>query len=684
MSNPTLTPSVKTEVDAIGTLSLNGREVSFYPGESLLETARREGIDIPSFCYHSELSVYGACRLCLVELEGRGLVASCSMKPESGMVIRTDSRRLRRLRRTILELLLSNHKLDCVTCVKGSSCRLHELCQRLNIREMRLGERKEILPLDESIVSLVRDPNKCILCGDCVRMCSEIQGVGVLDFAYRGSKTVVAPAFNHSLVEVDCVYCGQCAAICPTAAISIRSELDTVWDAIEDADTMVVAQLAPAVRVALGEEFGLPPGEDGTGLLVAALKRAGFDKVYDTVFSADLTTIEETHEFKERLEKGGPFPHLTSCCPAWVKYCEQYFPDYIKNISTCKSPQQMLGSLAKQVQAPLLKLKPEQLKVVSIMPCTAKKFEANRPEHMTDGVRDVDAVLSTVEVAQLLREANIIFSELKPEAADNPLGMATGAGVIFGYSGGVSEAVLRLVMDDAGLPQPTELKFRPLEGNEKAQEIDVTLGDVTLKLAVVSSLKAAGDLMRDVRAGRRDYHLIEVMACPGGCVGGGGQPAATSRIHACRKEGLDDIDRSMQLRVASHNPFVQSLYQEHLKTPGSKLAHTLLHTTYSSRRRMPESSSHPIIAARDEVLEVSVCVGTSCYLKGSHAVLETLLNGVKEAGWEKQISVSATFCLEQCDRGVSVKVGDEVLTEVTPETAKDILKNLIRPRVSEK
>jgi len=675
------TQAINSQKAVLGKIRLNGREVSYFSGESLLEVARREGIDIPSFCYHSELSVYGACRLCLVEVEGRGLLASCSSKPEPGMLVVTDSPRLLKLRRTILELLLANHKLDCPTCSKGTACRLQELCQRMGLREARYGQRQDTLHVDTSGPAVLRDPNKCILCGDCVRMCREVQGLGVLDFAYRGSKTVVVPAFGRNLAEVDCVHCGQCASVCPTAAITIRSEVDKVWEALQDPNTFVVAQLAPAVRVSLGEEFGLPPGEESTGIMVAALRRLGFDRVYDTVFSADLTTVEEFHEFKERLHHGGPFPHLTSCCPAWVKYCEQYFPEYIPNISTCKSPQQMLGVLIKDLPRETVGAGVKKVLVVSFMPCTAKKFEALRPEHADSEGPHVDIVLSTVEAAQLVRQGGIVFAEMEPEACDNPLGMTTGAGVIFGASGGVTEAVLRLAIEEAGLPQPPGFTFKELEGETRVKTADIVLGDLTLKLAIVSGLKAAGEILKAVRQGEAYYHLIEVMACPGGCVGGGGQPYQGDKTRGLRKKGLYRIDRSMQFRVANHNPFVKELYQRYLGTPGSEQAHHLLHTTYGPRRRMPGSSVHPIMGAKAGALEVSVCVGTGCFLRGAHGVLENLLKEIRQAKQEKNINVSATFCLEHCDQGVSVRIGDQVVTRVTPKGVKDLIENHLRPQI---
>ena len=665
----------------LGKIRLNGREVSYFSGESLLETARREGIDIPSFCWHSDLSVYGACRLCLVEVEGRGLMASCSTKPEAGMVVLTDSPRLLKLRRTILELVLANHKQDCPTCPKGTNCRLQELCQRMGLREARYGQRQEILPLDESGPAVLRDPNKCILCGDCVRMCREMQGLGVLDFAYRGSRTVVLPAFGRNLDEVDCVHCGQCASVCPTAAITIRSEVDRVWECLQDPDTYVIAQLAPAVRVSLGEEFGLPPGEDGTGLLVAALKRIGFDRVYDTVFTADLTTVEEFHEFLERLRRGGPFPHLTSCCPAWVKYCEQYFPEYITNLSTCKSPQQMLGALAKELPREVIGAGDKKPLVVSFMPCTAKKFEALRPEHADQGVPHVDVVMSTVEAAQLVRQGGVVFAELEPEACDNPLGMATGAGVIFGASGGVTEAVLRLALEESGLPQPPGFMFKEFATEDRIKTADILLGDLTLKVAIVSGLAAAAELLKRVRSGEAYYHLIEVMACPRGCVGGGGQPSQGEMSKSQRKKGLYRIDRSTPLRVASHNPFIKEMYQRYLGTAGSEKAHHLLHTTYGARRRMPGSSDHPILEGNVGALDVSVCVGTGCFLKGCHGVLENLLQEVRQARLEKQVNISATFCLEHCDKGVSVRIGDQVVTGVSPGGVKDLIEQHLRPKL---
>lgn len=652
-------------------VTIDGQVVAIENEKNILELVRKAGIDLPTFCYHSELSVYGACRMCTVEVEKMGLVAACSTPPADGMVIRTNTERCLRLRRMVIELLLANHHRDCTTCEKSGVCKLQQLAYRLGVRKVRFGERREMLPLDASSPSIIRDPNKCILCGDCVRMCAEVQGIGVLNFANRGSKTVVGPAFGKQLKDVDCVSCGQCVAVCPTGALQVNSQVEQVWRALHDPNKTVVAQIAPAVRVAIAETFGGKPGDIATGKIVAALKKIGFAKVFDTVFAADLTAVEEGREFLARLAAGERLPQFTSCCPGWVKFAEQYYPELLDNLSSCKSPQQMFGAVVKRFHAPALGVDPRDLYVVSVMPCTAKKFEAKRPEMTTDGVPDVDAVLTTTELEQLLKQAGIVFDDLEGEAFDAPLGMTSGGGVIFGVTGGVSEAVLRVAAGEQGC-RLGRVEYQEVRGFEGIREATVRLGDAELKLAIVHGLGNARKLIEAIKSGERHYHLVEVMACPGGCVGGGGQPQPNdTAARMARAKGLYRSDKLAQIRCPQENLAVEKLYEKHLGD--EHLRHETLHTCYGPRRRLTNGA----IAinggsANAKAVDVSVCVGTGCYLRGAYDVLETFSALSESPEYAGQVNLTATFCLEHCDRGVSVRVGDRIITGVTPENAKGV------------
>lgn len=684
----------------MGKITVDGQVVALNGEQNLLEVIRKAGIDLPTFCYHSELSIYGACRMCLVEVDGGAPVAACSTPPRDGMVVETNTERLRHLRKMILELLLANHSRDCTTCEKNGNCRLQEIARKMGVREIRMGKRDTKLPEDASSVALVRDPNKCILCGDCVRMCEEVQGVGVLDFAYRGSKATVVPAFGKPLAEVDCVNCGQCASVCPTGAIVVKSQVEEAWKAIHDPNKVVVAQIAPAVRVAAGEAFSLPPGEATTGKIVAAMKRIGFDQVFDTCFGADLTVMEETTEFIERVASGGKLPLFTSCCPAWVKFAEQYYPDMVPNISSCRSPQQMFGSVLKKFYARERGLKPENLYVISVMPCTAKKFEARRPEFKTDDAPDVDLVLTTQEFIKMIQEAGISFEDLEPEAFDVPFGFASGAGVIFGATGGVAEAVLRAASDmltaDAspkvegdGIGQIDKrrgsvgVNYVDVRGMDGLKEATVNVGGHEIKLAVVNGLGRARKLLDAIRRGEAaKYDLVEVMACPGGCVGGAGQPIALeSKVKEARAKGLYRLDREEPIRRSQDNPFIKEVYGKWLEKPGSHVAHQALHTSYASRRRIADERIQLLPEKEPCPVDVGVCVGTSCYLKGSYVVLKNLVHLVEASGLSDRVNLHATFCLENCDKGPSVSVNDQVISGVTPERANWIFENLIKPRV---
>lgn len=577
-------------------MTINNRRVEFTNEKNVLSVIRKSGIDLPTFCYHSELSTYGACRMCVVEDDRGKVFASCSEKPRDGMVIYTNTPRLQHHRKMIIELLLAAHCRDCTTCAKNGVCTLQKLSRQLGITQVRFENNKKQLPLDMTSECIIRDPNKCILCGDCVRTCDEIQGLGILDFAFRGSKMQVTPAFNKDLAQTDCVGCGQCRAVCPTGAISIRQNVEEVWKILADRSIRVVAQIAPAVRVAVGDKFGIKKGENTIGRLVAALRRIGFDEVYDTNFGADLTVMEESKEFVERLEKGDNLPLFTSCCPAWVKFCENRYPQFRRNLSTCKSPQEMFGALIKEdarmKEAALRQANagmPEdtgnagtgcaetaarKTMVVSIMPCTAKKAEIKRPEHFTEGEQDVDYVLTTTEITRMIQEAGIDLAQLQPEAMDMPFGLASGAGAIFGVTGGVTEAVLRRLVGSSRPEDLEAISFTGIRGAEGVKEATVKLGERERKIAVVNGLHSAGELLDKIEAGEVHYDFVEVMACKRGCIAGGGQPVPIGpRTKKARMEGMYKIDSTAQIKLSSENPIVTTVYQGILKGKEHKLLH---------------------------------------------------------------------------------------------------------------
>ncbi len=665
--NTKMTNDARTPVmDDVPTLTIDRKQAPIEGERNLLELARKAGIDIPTFCYHSALSIYGACRLCLVEVEGRGIVTSCSTAPEPGMVVRTHTDEIRRMRRIAVELILADHEQACPTCPKSASCELQKLARRLGVTDIRFKPTRQPLPIDDSSPSLVRDPNKCVLCGDCVRACSEIQGVGAIDFLGRGAATHVGPAFGKGLADVECVNCGLCAAVCPTGALSPKPEIDAVWRALHNPDTVVVAQIAPAVRVAIGEAFGMGPGSVETGRLVAALKALGFDQVYDTSFAADLTVIEEANEFIERKKEGARLPQFTSCCPAWVKFAEQFFPNLLPNLSSCRSPQQMFGSVARATLPEQLGVDPENLVVVSIMPCTAKKYEARLPKFETDGRSDVDHVLTTQELGLMIEEAGLRFAQLEPESLDMPLGFKTGAGVIFGASGGVTEAVLRYAVEKLQNRKIDSFEFHDVRGTSGIREATVTVGQTRLKLAVVHGLANARTVAEKVLRGESEYDLIEVMACPGGCIGGAGQPIThDAEAHIQRAKGLYRADKMLQLHCAQENHFVTECYDQHLGPVGGHRAHELLHTCYQSRRRIRGESLVVLGGEQAGKIRISVCVGTSCLVRGAQTLLRQLIDHVHTSGLEDAVDVVATFCFEQCDRGPTVSIGSRVLNRCT-------------------
>ena len=558
----------------MGTITINGKKVEFTDEKNVLTIIRKAGIDMPTLCYHSELSTFGACRLCTVENDRGQCFASCSEEPRDGMVIYTHTERLRRHRKLIVELLLAAHCRDCTTCMKSGECVLQDLAHKMGVREVRFQDYKEHKPVDYSSPSIVRDPNKCILCGNCVRVCSEIQGVGVLGFAHRGTDAEVTPAFNKKLSQTACVSCGQCRVYCPTGALTIRTHLDEVYAALGDPNTRVIAQIAPAVRVAVGDAFGLPNGENAMGKTVAALHAMGFDEVFDTSYSADLTVMEESAEFLDRVHNGGKLPLLTSCCPAWVKFVDNEFPEMKENVSTCRSPQGMFSAVIKDYYRDPAHSEGKKTFVVSIMPCTAKKMEAVRPNSFTNGEQDTDIVLTTTELTRMIKNFGIAFDKIEPEACDMPFGLSSGGGVIFGVTGGVTEAVLRRLATDHNSATLNAIAACGIRGEEGIKEATIPYNGMDVNICVVSGLANARKVMEQVCSGEKQYHLIEVMACRRGCIMGGGQPIPAGPRHkAARAKGLYKADKDRILRKSDENPLMDVFYNGYFKGK----AHELLH-----------------------------------------------------------------------------------------------------------
>lgn len=554
-------------------LTVNNQKIAFDDEKNLLSVIRKAGINLPTFCYHSELSTYGACRLCVVEDDRGRVFASCSEVPRDGMVIYTNTPKLQHHRKMILELLLASHCRECTTCHTNGECQLQKLAQQLGVSYIRFSNTKEQVPIDESSDCIVIDANKCILCGDCVRTCDEIQGMGILEFAYRGSNMRVMPAFNRKMSETDCVGCGQCRVACPTGAITIKQNFRPVWEALADPSIRVVAQVAPAVRVAIGDKFGIPKGKNSIGRLAAALRRIGFDEIYDTNFGADLTVIEESKEFVERLTKGENLPLFTSCCPAWVKFCEQKHPNLVKHISSCRSPQQMFGAILKE-EARENKKDTRKTVVISIMPCTAKKAEILRPEHFTDGEQNVDYVLTTTEVTRMIKEAGIDLEEMPSEALDMPFGLASGAGAIFGVTGGVTEAVIRNLVGSNRMEDLEEISFTGVRGLHGTKEAVIDYQGREVRIAIVNGLRNADNLLKKMESGEVQYDFVEVMACKRGCISGGGQPVPIGpRTKQARFEGIYNIDRAAQIKLSKENPIVWTAYEGILKGKEHKLLH---------------------------------------------------------------------------------------------------------------
>ncbi|MBQ3485450.1 MAG: iron hydrogenase small subunit [Clostridia bacterium] len=571
-------------------VTIDGVKVSVPAGTTVLEAARMANIHIPTLCYLKDINQIGACRMCVVDVGARALAAACVMPVSEGMVVKTNTPAVRAARKSVLELILSNHKRECLSCVRSQNCELQKLSKELGVDENRFCGNNIEYPLDEFSPSIVRDPNKCILCRRCLAACRQVQQIGAIGAVERGFKTQIAPAFGKNILETNCIFCGQCINACPVGALTEKDDTAKVWAAIADPEKIVVVQPAPAVRVALGEEFGMPIGTRVTGKMTQALKRLGFDKIFDTDFAADLTIMEEATELVDRIKNGGALPMFTSCSPGWIKYCEHNFPELIPNLSSCKSPMQMEGAIIKSYWAEKAGVDPEKIVVVAVMPCTSKKFEASRPEMALNGLRTVDISITTRELARMIKSAGIQFAQLPDEECfDELVAESTGAAPIFGATGGVMEAALRTAADWLEGKSVENVEYKALRGIEGVKEAEVTVGGVSLKVAIANSTGAAKKLIKKIQSGEATYHFVEVMACPGGCVNGGGQPIvdASTRMdvdpRVARAAGLYAEDEAKTIRKSHENPDIIKVYEEYLGKPGSHKAHDLLHTTYVKR-----------------------------------------------------------------------------------------------------
>ena len=574
-------------------IKINGMELQVPKTDTILQAARRAGIRIPTLCFLKEINEIGACRICVVEVKGaRSLVASCVYPVNEGMEVFTNTPKVLASRKQTLQLILSVHHRKCLSCVRSGKCELQELCRELgvDVENAYDGEMIE-QPIDASAPHMIRDNNKCILCRRCVAVCSKNQSVGVLSANNRGFATHIGCTFDSPLADVSCVSCGQCIAVCPTGALAEKDQTAEVWAAINDPTKRVIVNTAPSIRATLGECFDMPVGTNVKGKMVAALRRLGFDDVFDTNFTADLTIIEEANELIERVKNGGKLPMITSCSPGWVKFCEHKYPDFIENLSSCKSPQQMFGAVAKTWYAEKLGMDPKDLFVVSIMPCTAKKFEVTREDQAAAGVPDVDVALTTRELARMIRQAGLCFEDLPDEEFDNPLGIGSGAGTIFGATGGVMEAALRTAVETLTGEKLAKLEFTDVRGTDGIKEATYEVGGLKVSVAVASGLANAAKVLDMVRSGEKDYTFIEFMACPGGCVNGGGQPIQPGYVRnnvdlkALRAKALYEDDENLPIRKSHENPVIKTLYEEFFGKPGSHKAHEVLHTSYQARGR---------------------------------------------------------------------------------------------------
>lgn len=571
-------------------LKIDGKDICVEEGTTILKAARDNGIDIPTLCFLKDINEFGDCRMCIVEVEGRrGFATSCIQKVEEGMVVKTNSHEVVEARKVVLDLILSNHHRDCLTCTRNGNCELQALAVKYNVQKVEFEGERSHYEIDDKSPSIVRDFNKCILCRRCVATCKNVQEIGAIDCIGRGFESRISTTYEHSLNDVDCTLCGQCIEACPTGALKEKENIEDVWKALRDEERYVVVQTAPAVRVALGEEFGMPIGTNVTGKMVTALKLMGFDKVFDTNTGADLTIMEEANEFIERVTNNGVLPMITSCSPGWVRFSEKNFPNSLAHLSSCKSPHQMFGAIIKSYYANKFGIDRNKICVVSVMPCVAKKYECSRPEMEVDGARDVDYVITTRELARMIKQANMDFPSLGDSVFDDPMGEASGAGAIFGTTGGVMEAAVRTAVDTLEGRSIDRIEYTEVRGEKGIKEANLNIAGKEIKIAVASGLANARKLLKQIEEGNSPYHFIEIMACPGGCVMGGGQPIKTSKTRATvdvrklRADALYSIDEKSTVRKSHENPVMKMLYDEFLEKPGSHIAHKYLHTTYSAK-----------------------------------------------------------------------------------------------------
>jgi NADP-reducing hydrogenase subunit HndD len=573
-------------------LKIDDKEIQVEEGTTILQAARQASIDIPTLCFLKDINEIGDCRMCIVQVDGRrGFATSCIQKVEEGMVVKTHSKEVIEARKVILDLILSNHQRDCLTCTRNGNCELQNLAVKFNVTGIEYEGETNKHQIDDLSPSIVRDFNKCILCRRCVSVCKKVQEIGAIDCINRGFNSCISTVGDNSLNDVNCTFCGQCIEACPVGALREKDSIEEAWEKLKDPDTYVIVQTAPAVRVALGEEFGMPIGTNVTGKMVAALKRLGFDKVFDTNTGADFTIMEEGTEFIQRLNENYNLPMITSCSPGWVRYVEANYPENIKYLSSCKSPHEMFGALIKTYYAEKNNIDPEKIYVVSVMPCIAKKYERQRTELKNNGMYDVDCVLTTRELARMIKQANIEFSELENEEFDNPMGEATGAGAIFGVTGGVMEAALRTASEILSGEELENIDFKQVRGEEGIRRAILKIGERDIKVVVANGLGNAKIIMEEIKSGKADYQFVEIMACPGGCIMGGGQPIKNSKIRATvdvrkkRADAMYTIDEKSQIRKSHENPVLKQIYSEYIGVPGGHKAHELFHTTYSKKQK---------------------------------------------------------------------------------------------------
>lgn len=573
-------------------LIIDGQKITVPEGITILEAAKQAGIDIPTLCFLKDINEVGDCRMCIVEVEGRkGFATSCIQTVEEGMVVHTHTPNVLEARHVILDLIISNHAKDCLTCTRSGNCELQTLATKFNVLNVEFPGEMTKHKVDDLSPSIVRDFNKCILCRRCVAACKNVQHIGAIDVINRGFESCISTVGDCSLNNVNCTFCGQCIEACPTGALHEKETINDVWAKLKDPDTYVIVQTAPSIRVALGEEFQMPIGTNVTGKMITALKRLGFDKVFDTNTGADFTIMEEANEFVKRFKKNDNLPMMTSCCPAWVKYIESYEPELLPHLSSCKSPHQMFGAIIKSYYAQKMGIDPEKIYVVSVMPCIAKKFERGRPEMQNDGLYDVDNVITTRELSRMIKQANIEFQKLEDGQFDNPMGEATGAGAIFGTTGGVMEAALRTAQDTLTGKSLDRIKFEQVRGGDGIKKATIEIAGKPIKVVAASGLANARKILDEIKSGKADYQFVEIMACPGGCIMGGGQPIKSSKIRSevdvrkLRAESIYSIDEKSTIRKSHENPILKKIYEEYLEEPGSYRAEKLLHTNYQKRKK---------------------------------------------------------------------------------------------------